>query len=96
MLLVSVLVGLTNAHTGRHELLAGHLACVFCEVPHFGRHAKEIVFKFMFNILFSWVSCPLTLIQSRTLLLTLFSQFMVFILPARIRSAIIYYLSEGQ
>lgn len=71
-LLVSVSMQLTNACTGCHELFAGHLACVFCGAPHFGRYAKEIVLKFMVYILFSWVSCPFILIQNRTLLLILF------------------------
>lgn len=39
-LLVSVSMQLTNVCTGHHELLAGHLACVFSGAPHFGRPAK--------------------------------------------------------
>lgn len=52
-LLVSVSVWLTNVCTGRHELFAGHLACVFCGVPYFGGSSKEIVLKFIVHNLFS-------------------------------------------
>lgn len=69
-LLVSVSMQLTNACTCRHELFAGHLACVFFGgAPHFGRPSKEIVLKFIVHILFSQVGCSFAVIQNRTLLL---------------------------
>lgn len=94
-LMVSVSMQLTNVCTGHHELFAGHLACVPCEAPHFGKSAKEIVLKFMVHSLFSWVGCPFKLIQNRTPLL-IFILSLLFVLPAGICSRIIYYLSEGQ
>lgn len=65
-LFVPVAMKLTNVCTGHRELLAGHLACILCGAPHFGRSAKEMVFRFMFHKLFSWEDCPFELIQSRT------------------------------
>lgn len=85
---------LTNVCTGHHELFAGHLACVPCEAPHFGKSAKEIVLKFMVHGLFSWVGRPFKLIQNRTSLLIFIH--CLFVLPAGICSGIIYYFSEGQ
>lgn len=82
-------VQLTNVCTGHHELFVGHLACIPCGAPHFGKSAKEIVLKFMIHSLFSWVGCPSRLIQNRAPLL-IFIHSCMFILPAGICSGIIY------
>lgn len=63
---------------------------------HFGRSAKEIVLKFMVHILFflAWLSFQIDPKQNSSV--DIYSQFMIFTLPAGICSEIIYHFSEGQ
>ena len=87
---------LTNACTDRRELFVGHLACVFlwgslfwwvCQGNCVQIYGPHLVFL-------GWLFFQIDPKQNPSA--DIYSQFMIFILPAGICPGMIYYFSEAQ